>query len=129
MPVQLPAPSRRLGRKMGRKGSFPERHRALSTLEFAETFHKTPALVCHTVRYGKPNCRCRTGEGHGPYWFLRWRNGVHQHRRYVKQADLPPVLAVVERRQAEDRAERLARALALRGLQEVEAWLRTLRNQ
>ncbi len=101
----------------------------LSTREFAETFHKTPALVCHTVRCGKPTCRCMTGEGHGPYWFLRWRDGAHQHRRYVKKADLAEVRAVVQRRRAEDRADRLARALALRGLQEVEAWVRTLGNQ
>ncbi len=111
---------------MRRKGSFPAGRRARSTLELAETFHKTPALVCHTVRCGKSNCRCTTGEGHGPYWFLRWREGAQQRRRYVKQADLPAVRAVVERRRAEDRAERVARALALRDLRKVETWLSSI---
>jgi hypothetical protein len=113
---------------VARKGSFTAGRHACSTFEFAETFHKTPALVSHAVRCGKPNCRCATGEGHGPYWFLRWREGPYQRRRYVKQADLAAVRAVVERRQAADRADRLARMLALEGLREVEAWLRTLRT-
>ena len=41
-----------------------------SALKTAETLYKTPALVCHAVRCGKPACHCNAGEGHGPYWFL-----------------------------------------------------------
>ena len=97
-----------------------------AALDFAETFHKTAALVSYRVRCGKPTCRCAAGEGHGPYWFLRWREGARQRRRYVKAADVDAVRAVVERRRAGDRAARLARLLALDDLREVEAWLRTL---
>ncbi len=100
-----------------------------SVLEFAETFHKTPALVPYRVRCGKPTCRCNAGDGHGPYWFLRWREGGTQRRRYVKQADLAAVRAVVERRRAADRADRLVRLLALDDLREVEAWLKTIRTR
>ena len=110
---------------MAHKGSFAAR-RALATLELAESLYKTPALVAHRVRCGKPTCRCTTGEGHGPYWFLFWREGSTQRRRYVKQAELAAVGAVLERRRAADRADRLARMLALDDLREVEAWLRTL---
>ena len=107
------------------KGSFTE-DRARSSRNLVETLYKTPALVAHRVRCGKPACRCATGDGHGPYWFLYWREGTRQRRRYVKQADLAVVRAVVERRRAAEGAERLARALAFEDLREVEAWLRTL---
>ena len=98
----------------------------VSATEIAETLYKTPVLVRHAVRCGKPNCRCATGGGHGPYHFLYWRQGGRQRRRYVKRADLAAVRAVVERRRGADRAARLARLLALDELREVEAWLRSL---
>jgi hypothetical protein len=105
---------------------LPERTIAASALEVAATFHKTPALVSYTVRCGRAGCRCAGGAGHGPYWCLRWREGSRQRRRYVRHADLDAVRAVVERRRAADRADRLARMLAFEDLREVEAWLRTL---
>ena len=110
---------------MARKGSF-RRRPTPSVLELAETLYKTPALVAHRVRCGKPGCRCAAGAGHGPYHFLVWREGGRQRRRYVRQADLEAVRAAVARRRADDLAARLARLLALEDLREVEAWLRTL---
>ena len=110
---------------MPRKGSF-SRTSATATCDLAETLYKTPALVAHRVRCGKPGCRCAAGAGHGPYWFLYWREGRRQRCCYVRQADLDAVRAAVERRRAFDRAARLARLLALDDLREVEAWLRTL---
>ncbi len=97
-----------------------------STLEFAETFHKTPALVCHRVRCGKPACRCAAGEGHGPYWFLRWREDGVQRRRYVRQADVAAVGAVIARRQRDEREARRAVAAALADLRRLRTWLREL---
>ena len=94
-----------------------------SALEIAETFHKTPALVTYRVRCGKPNCRCNNGELHGLYWFLRWREGGKQRRRYVKAADVPAVRAIIERRQAAERAERGARVRALFALRGLDRWL------
>ena len=44
-------------------------------------------------RCGKPACRCIHGELHGPYWSLRWREGGHQRRRYVRPDDLERVRA------------------------------------
>ena len=50
------------GMLMAAKGSFPgPRGARVSTLELAETLYKTPALVAHTVRCGKPACRCADG--------------------------------------------------------------------
>lgn len=103
---------------------FPARRALVSATTFAETFHKTPALVSYRVRCGKAHCRCTTGELHGPYWFLRWRDGDRQRRRYVKAGELDAVRAIVERRQSEERARRIALASALTDLQELNRWLR-----
>ncbi len=113
---------------MAGKGSFTPRGER-TALQLADSLYKTPALVVHRVRCGKPTCRCMTGEGHGPYGFLYWREGSRQRRRYVRQEELNMVREVVGRRRVADRAERQARALALAELREVEAWLRTLQNR
>jgi len=97
-----------------------------STIEIAKTFHKTPALVCHRVRCGKPICHCVEGQGHGPYWVLRWREGATQRRRYVRQADVEAVRVVVEARHRDDRQMRRAVILALADLRRVRTWLRDL---
>ena len=94
-----------------------------------ETFHKTPALVSYQVRCGKANCRCATGEGHGPYWFLRWREGDVQRRRYVRQTDIEAVRQVIERRGRERREERRAVAEADAHLRELRRWLRELKAE
>lgn len=78
-----------------------------SAVQFAETFYKTPALVRHRVRCGKPTCHCAAGEGHGPYWFLHWREGNVQCRRYVRAGEVEAVRAVLARRRDERAAERL----------------------
>jgi len=109
-----------------RMDCFRGGRRVPSALEFAETFHKTVALVRHRVRCGKPTCRCATGEGHGPYFFLHWRDGAVQRRRYVRQADAAAVRRVIERRHRDDRAARLAAAVAADDLRRLRAWLRDL---
>jgi len=97
-----------------------------AALEIAETLYKTPALVRHRVRCGKPTCRCATGEGHGPYWFLHWRDGATQRRRYVRQADVAAVRRVIERRRRDDREARQAAALAGADLRRLRVWLKEL---
>ena len=110
---------------MARKGSFTRR-RTLGALEIAKTLYKTPALVSHRVRCGKPNCRCATGDGHGPYAFLLWREGGVQRRRYVRRADVAAVRAVIERRRRHDQERRRALASSLADLRSLRAWLREL---
>jgi len=102
------------------------RRSAWSALETAETLYKTPALVAHRVRCGKPACRCAGGAGHGPYVFLFWREGGVQRRRYVRRADVAAVRAVIGRRRADDRAARRAVALAVADLGRIRVWLRDL---
>ena len=105
---------------------LPKSRDVPAALEFAETFYKTVALVRHRVRCGKPTCRCADGQGHGPYWFLRWREGTIQRRRYVRQADAAAVRAVIAQRRRDDRDARLAAAVAAADLRRLRAWLRDL---
>lgn len=111
---------------MPNKESCPVWYPAASTLELAKTLYKTPALVRHRVRCGKRHCHCAEGGGHGPYWFLHWRDGAIQRRRYVRQSDVEAVQAVVAGRRRDDRELRRAAALALADLRRVRAWLREL---
>jgi hypothetical protein len=33
---------------------------------------------------GKSNCNtCRTGKGHGPYWYAYWRDGARTRAKYI----------------------------------------------
>jgi hypothetical protein len=33
---------------------------------------------------GKPSCsRCRSSQGHGPYWYAYWRQGSRLHSTYI----------------------------------------------
>ncbi len=107
------------------KGSFTPRS-TRTPLQLAETLYKTPALAAHRIRCSKPRCRCVEGEGHGPYWFLHWRDGPVQRRRYIRHADVPAVRAVVEQRRQDDAEARLAVVLATVNLRRLRAWLREL---
>ena len=107
-----------------------------SAIEVAETCHKIPALLPLWTRCGKPGCRCNHGQRHGPYWVLRWREGLAHRRRYVRPAELPSVRAAVERRRRERAADRIAFAddlALLRGLEvlrrELEAALAAERRE
>ncbi len=48
------------------------------------------------VRCGKSTCRCARGHLHGPYLYLRWREGRRQRRRYVRAQDAEEVRAATD---------------------------------
>jgi hypothetical protein len=52
-------------------------------------------------RCGKLNCICSKGVPHGPYFYLRWRVGGSQRRRYVIAGDVPLVLQQIAVHQSE----------------------------
>ena len=89
--------------------------------EIAKTCPKIPALTAQHTRCGKPHCRCTAGHLHGPYHYLRWREGSTHRRRYVRAADVPAVRAVLEQRREQRRAERLAFSMSLRSWRELTA--------
>ena len=49
-------------------------------------------------RCGKCACRCATGAPHGPYAYLRWRDGGRQRRQYVRQTQVNAARTAVEQR-------------------------------
>ena len=91
--------------------------------DIAETFPKIPALTAQYTRCGKPGCRCTAGRLHGPYHYLRWREGAKQRRRYVCAADVPAVRAVIEKRREQRRFERLAFAMSMRSWRDLCRWV------
>ncbi len=49
-------------------------------------------------RCGKPRCRCASGTLHGPYWYLRWREGGRQRRQYVPCEQVNAMRAAIAQR-------------------------------
>ena len=94
----------------------------VSTIEFVRSCHKVPALITYRVRCGSPGCRCAGEVGHGPYWFLRWRDRTGKHcRRYVRLTDVEAVRSTIAERRAERTRARFEARAAL-------AWLRSSRK-
>lgn len=87
--------------------------------EVAETCPKIPALTAQHTRCGKPRCRCASGRLHGPYHYLRWREGAILRRRYVRAADVPAVRAILERRRMRRRVGRLILSRSMRSWREL----------
>src|SRR5687768_5401699 len=87
--------------------------------EVAKSLYKIPALLTTWTRCGKPICRCREGQLHGPYHALHWRDGTIQRRRYVRAPDVPVVRAILEERREQRRHERLILALSLRSWRQL----------
>src|SRR6266581_173708 len=57
---------------------------------------KTGSLQEEWRRCGKSTCRCASGTLHGPYWYLRWREGGRQRRQYVPSEQVNAIREAVE---------------------------------
>ena len=44
---------------------------------------------------GKPDCRCQSGERHGPYWMGSWKEGTRVRHKYFGRT-LPPGCEIIE---------------------------------
>lgn len=95
-----------------------------------------PGTVCEQfIQCGKPRCRCRKGEPHGPYFYRIWRGaGGRVHKVYVKKADAQRVREQCDQHRAYDkdlralRARRLAHTRRLRVQMRRSARLRAGRR-
>ena len=105
---------------------------SLVTIETVKTLPKTGAasLCQQWIRCGKSRCRCATGELHGPYQYLFWREGGRLKKRYIRQHDVEDVRVEIDQRRQWRWLEREARALSRRiwreqlgELREYERWL------
>ena len=128
MPDHRDAAGARCVRRSRAAGGRPGQSLPRSATETAETLYKTPALVAHRVRCGKLTCRCATGQGHGPYAFLYWREGGVQRRRYVPAAEVETVRAVIAGRRAAEQMERRAVAQSLDAWRGMRQWVRDLKT-
>ena len=59
---------------------------------------KTGSLQAEWRRCGKPRCRCARATLHGPYWYLRWREGGRQCRQYVPCEQVNAMRAAIAQR-------------------------------
>jgi len=62
-----------------------------------ESWRVNGVLNKYYVKCGKPNCRCQSGNKHGWYWYLTYREGSTLKRRYVKRKDLDVIRASLKR--------------------------------
>ena len=65
-------------------------------LNFGGSLPKTASLQEEWRRCGRATCRCRQGPPHGPYLYLRWREGARQRRRYVPREQVPAIREALE---------------------------------
>ena len=76
----------------------------------AKTLPKTGTLCPQWVRCGKPSCHCASGDLHGPYHYLLWRQGGRLHKRYMKAADVPAVQDRLRQQRESQRRQRRTRS-------------------
>ena len=61
-------------------------------------------VVCEQwVRCGKPNCHCRSGRKHGPYFYRFWRQDGKLKKEYIRRAEVDRVRAECQARQGSRR--------------------------
>lgn len=52
-----------------------------------------PGYICMEYRRcGRANCRCSTGQLHGPYYVRRWWEAGRQRKAYVRRSSLVEML-------------------------------------
>jgi len=77
------------------------------------------------VRCGKQNCRCRSGRGHGPYYYHFWLEAGRLRKRYLKRSEVDTVRAQCAARQQ----HRREMAESRRSAREVVKLLRILERR
>ena len=101
---------------------------SLAPISFETTL---PALlqgdICiQYTQCGKPKCKCRTGQPHGPYYYRVWRDGASVRKAYVRREALAETQAACDAYRAMmDRLKetRLQRAMLAKNIR--REWRRT----
>ena len=102
----------------------PPGHDIHDAVYFAKTFPKIAALVVDYKRCGRPRCRCVQGALHGPYYYLRWREGTRQRRRYLRTTEVAAVRTILAQRRAIRAAERAVVARSMSDLRRLRQIIR-----
>ncbi|MFN7931084.1 MAG: DUF6788 family protein [Blastocatellia bacterium] len=64
------------------------------------------AVVAQWVRCGHSNCKCASGERHGPYFYHFWWEEGHRRKAYVRLADVEALQTACEAYRTEQRENR-----------------------
>jgi hypothetical protein len=72
----------------------------ISTNPFPKIMPLRGSVHIEFRRCGRPNCHCRAGRLHGPYFVRRWREGGRQRKAYVPRAQVATALLAIESRRA-----------------------------
>jgi len=92
----------------------PERIGTASSEVAGDPAEPLPGIVCSQfIQCGKPNCRCRKGMPHGPYFYRIWRDGRTVKKVYVRAQDVARVRGQCERYGVLDEELRALRARRL----------------
>ncbi|MDP9382709.1 MAG: hypothetical protein M3Q29_21710 [Chloroflexota bacterium] len=67
------------------------------------------AVIPEMKRCGRPTCRCKSGNLHGPYYYHYYRQGGRLRKRYVRPGDLESVRDATEARRRMVRESNTAR--------------------
>lgn len=114
---------------MTANGLFSRDRASLSPLQIvSELDPKTAYLAKHSVRCGKANCRCASGNRHVSWRLVWWEFGRKRHR-YVRQSDLDAVQSAIDEVNRRRMLSRLRLADALSGLKSMRELLRDLQCQ
>ncbi len=66
-------------------------------------------VIPEMKRCGRPTCRCKSGNLHGPYYYRYYREGGRLRKRYVRPGDLESVRDATEARRRMVRESNTAR--------------------
>lgn len=78
------------------------------------------AVCAQYVKCGKPNCKCVSGQSHGPYFASFWKEDGRIRKRYIRLAD------VEQMRELSEQPRLLLREIAENNarLRELKAFVR-----
>ncbi len=79
-----------------------------------------------SVRCGRTNCRCAKGEAHAGYFYIIWRHGSRQRKRYVPKHLVDQVREAIEAIREERRRERDQLCLSVGLLRELKGKLKNI---
>ena len=93
---------------------WPARHnfimRCVEQVEEVDIMAQLPAdqHITYQLQYrkcGKPTCStCKSGVGHGPYWYAYWRDGAKLRSGYIGKVQ-PTAVSAADVARAESRLE------------------------
>lgn len=66
-------------------------------------------VISEMKRCGRPNCHCKSGNLHGPYYYCYYREAGRLRKRYVRPGDLESVRDATEARRRMVRESNAAR--------------------